>query len=158
MAPVFKGRGHFCFWPMYSEKIVLRNVEEFAANAGWLPTYHSYDEIEEFRNYIDSFIKMDSNSKSSYISVVKPITAKRQKEIARWIENEQVLCGLDCSYWEKNYAFVCDEKGAIFKFANRKSQDVFDAVIADFDAKEVSIEMLILKARQVGISTKTALK
>jgi hypothetical protein len=67
-------------------------------------------------------------------------------------------CGLDSGYWERNYAWVCDEKGQIFKFKNRKSQEVFDSIIAEFDEKGVSIELLILKARQVGISTKTALK
>ena len=143
---------------MYSEKIIIRNLDEFAAREGWVPRYHTYEEVRDFSAYIDSLIKMESNSKSSYISVVKKITNKRQKEIAQWIENEQVLCGLDSSYWEKNYAWVCDEKGQIFKFKNRRSQDIFDAIIADFDEKQVSIELLILKARQVGITTKTAMK
>jgi hypothetical protein len=114
--------------------------------------------VAEFGAYINSLTKVESNTKSSYISVVKSITARRQKEIARWIQNEQALCGLDSSYWETRYAWVCDEKGQIFKFANRRSQDVFDSIIKEFDDLGVSIEMLILKARQVGISTKVALK
>jgi hypothetical protein len=143
---------------MYSDKTIFRNLDDFAAKEGWLPQYHSYDEVREFSAYIDSLTKVESNTKSSYISVVKRITAKRQKDVARWIENEQVLCGFDSGYWERNYAWVCDEKGQIFKFANRTSQVVFDSIIAGFDEREVSIELLILKARQVGISTKTALK
>ena len=114
--------------------------------------------MRDFSGYIDTIVKMDTNSKWSYPRLVKKITTVRQREIARWIENEQVLCGLDSGYWERNYAWVCDEKGQIFKFKNRRSQDVFDAIIADFDQRAVSIELLILKARQVGISTKTALK
>ena len=136
---------------MYSKKIIERNLEDFAYREGWFPKYHTYEEVLEFTAYIDSLTKVESNSKSSYISVVKPIKASRQREIARWIENEQVLCGLDSGYWEQNYAWVCDEKGQIFKFKNRKSQDVFDDIIAGFDEKEVSIELLILKARQVGM-------
>jgi hypothetical protein len=143
---------------MYSQATIVRNLENFAFRKGWMPTYHSYEQVQKFSAYIDTFIKVESNTKSSYISVIKPISASRQKEIAHWIENEQALCGLDSTYWETRYAYVCDEKGQIFKFANRKSQDVFDAIIADFDQKGVSIELLILKARQVGISTKTALK
>ena len=65
---------------------------------------------------------------------------------------------MDSHYFESRYAYVCDEKGEIFKFQNRKSQDVFDNVIADFDEQQVSIELLILKARQLGVTTKTALK
>jgi hypothetical protein len=143
---------------MYSEKVVLRNLDEFAAREGWYPISHTYDEVREFSAYIDSLVKIESNSKTSYISFTGSITSRRKKEIARWIENEQALCGLDSSYWERNYAWVCDEKGQIFKFANRRSQEVFDSIIADFDLRGVSIELLILKARQVGISTKTALK
>ncbi len=46
----------------------------------------------------------------------------------------------------------------MFKFKNRKSQEIFDSVIAEFDEKQVSIEMICLKARQLGITTKVALK
>jgi hypothetical protein len=143
---------------LYSERIILSNLDEFAAREGWMPVYHSFAQVEDFKNYIDSLTKIESNSRSSYVSLIKPITEKRRAEIWHWIENEQVLCGLDSSYFESRYAYVCDEKGQIYKFKNRLSQDVFDAVTADFDEKQVSIELLVLKARQVGITTKTALK
>jgi hypothetical protein len=143
---------------MYCEKIVLRNLDEFAAREGWMPVYHSLEQVEEFKRYIDSLVKIESNSRSSYVTLQRPITQKRQKEIWRWIENEQALCGLDSGYFESRYAYVCDEKGQIFKFQNRLSQKIFDGVIAGFDEKQVSIELMILKARQVGVTTKTALK
>jgi len=143
---------------MYCEKIVLRNLDEFVAREGWMPVYHSLEQVEEFKRYIDSLVKIESNSRSSYVTLQRPITQKRQKEIWRWIENEQALCGLDSGYFESRYAYVCDEKGQIFKFQNRLSQKIFDGVIAGFDEKQVSIELMILKARQVGVTTKTALK
>lgn len=143
---------------MYSERIVLRNLDEFAALEGWMPVYHSLEQVQEFKQYIDSLVKIESNSRSSYVTLQRPITQKRQKEIWRWIENEQALCGLDSGYFESRYAWVCDEKGQIFKFQNRLSQKIFDGVIAGFDEKQVSIELMILKARQVGVTTKTALK
>ena len=123
-----------------------------------MPVYHSLEQVEEFKRYIDSLVKIESNSRSSYVTLQRPITQKRQKEIWRWIENEQALCGLDSGYFESRYAYVCDEKGQIFKFQNRLSQKIFDGVIAGFDEKQVSIELMILKARQVGVTTKTALK
>lgn len=60
------------------------------------------------------------------------------------MRNEQVLCGLDSSYWERNYAWVCNEKGEIIKFKNRLSQKIYDEVVASFDEKQVSIELLCL--------------
>lgn len=143
---------------MYSAKIIQRNLEDFAAREGWMPVYHTYAEVQTFIAYIESLIKVESNSKNSYIELRSSLKEKRAQEIRRWIENEQVLCGLDSTYWESRYAFVCDEKGQIYKFQPRLSQQIYNSVIAEFDEKQVSIEMLILKGRQLGITTQTALK
>lgn len=143
---------------MYSQKIINANLEEFERENKWLPVYHSYDEVLEFSKHVDSLIKIESNSKSSYINLVRKVTAKHQQQIRQWIQNEQALCCLDSNYWESRYAWVCDEKGQMFKFRNRKSQEIFDSVVSEFDALQVSIELLILKARQLGVTTKTALK
>jgi hypothetical protein len=143
---------------MYSQRIIQSNLAEFELRNGWMPVYHSLGQVEEFKHYIDSLIKMESNSRSSYITLIKTISQKRKEEIRRWIENEQVLCALDSEYFESRYAYVCDEGGTIFKFKNRKSQEVYDSVIAGFDELQVAIRLLVLKARQVGITTKTALK
>lgn len=143
---------------MYSKRIIEERLELFARQEGWRPIEHTYDQIQEFTGYIDSLVKKESNSKNTYLTLVHPLSAKRQKEISRWIENEQAMCSISSEYWEIGYGFVCDEKGQIFKFKNRKSQEVFDSVIADFDEKQVSIELICLKGRQVGITTKVALK
>lgn len=129
---------------MYSSRTIISNLEEFERINKWLPVYHTYDEVLNFTKYIDGLVKIDSNSKSSTVNITQKISASRQKEINRWVTNEQVLCGLDSSYFESRYAWVCDEKGQIFKFKNRKSQEIFDSVIAEFDEKQVSIEILCL--------------
>lgn len=118
-----------------------------------MPTYHTLAQVEDFKEYIDSLVSIESNSKTSTVSLRpdKPISSTRCAEISRWIENEQVLCALDNRYWESRYAYICDEQGRIYKFKNRKSQEVLDAIISDFDERQVSIELLVLKARQVGM-------
>jgi hypothetical protein len=143
---------------MYSQKIINARCDEFTRQNGWEPIRHSYEQVKEFSAYIETLVKKESNSKNTYLTISKPITARRGNEIKHWIENEQVLCALDSSYWEQNYAFVCDEKGQIYKFSPRLSQRIYDSVISDFDEKQVSIELLILKGRQLGITTQTALK
>jgi hypothetical protein len=145
---------------MYSEKIIVSNLDEFAAREGWMPVHHSQAQVDEFKGYVDSLMEKDkdSNSRTTLLTLTRPITHKRQLEIRRFIENEQAMCALDSGYWESRYAYVCNEKGEIYKFKNRKSQEIFDQVIADFDVKQVAIEIFLLKARQVGITTKTALK
>ena len=129
---------------MYSQKVIDFNLEEFAAREKWMPERHSLEWVNEFKAYIESITSMESNSKTSYVSLAKNLTEKRKKEIRQHVINEQVLCGLDSSYFESRYAYICDEQGQIYKFKNRMSQDVFDSVIAEFDEKQVSIEILCL--------------
>jgi hypothetical protein len=143
---------------VYSEKIVLANLENFAKHEGWMPSYHSFDEVREFAAYIDSITKKDTAGRNTYYELNREITSQRASSIRRFVENEQALCMFDSAYFESRYAYVCDEKADIFKFTNRKSQEVFDNVIAEDDARQVAIELLVLKARQLGITTKTALK
>ena len=143
---------------MYSQKIIASHLEEFASREHWIPVYHTYDEVLEFSEYIKSLTKIEGNSKNSYVTVTKALTSTRVAEIKRWIENEQCLCAIDANYWETRYAWVCNEQGDIYKYQPRLSQRILDALIAGFDEQQVSIELLILKGRQLGVTSWTALK
>lgn len=142
---------------MYSEKIIIANLEAFASEYGWMPTYHTYQEVQEFSAYINSLTNIETNSKNAYLTVKKKITEKRAQEINHWIENEQILSSFDYHYWESRYAWVVDEKGNVYKFKNRVSQDVLDSIVAEFDEKQIAIQMLCGKGRQTGVTTKAAL-
>jgi hypothetical protein len=143
---------------MYSSKIILNNLEAFARQEGWMPVYHSRDQIADFCDYLKKITETVVRGRNYYTRIKVPLSAKRAKDIRRWIENEQALCAFDSSYFEDRYAWVCDEKGNIFKFTNRKAQEIFDNLLAEFDDLQVAVELFILKARQLGITTKTALK
>lgn len=142
---------------MYSQRIVTANIEEYQRVFKKKLVYHSYAQVQEFTAYVDKLISIESNSKSSFITLKGKISASRQQEIREWIQNEQVLCGLDAMYWATRYAWVIDEQGQVFKFMPRMPQKIYQSIIADFDEKQVSIELLILKGRQLGITTFTAL-
>jgi len=118
---------------------------------------HTLPEVQEFTAYIKSITKLGSNSKGAWIDSVSALTDKRREEIRRWILNEQILCGLDYGYWRDNYAYCVDEGGQVVKFKNRKSQDVFDAVVVDLEEQQAGIQILCLKGRQVGITSLVAI-
>jgi hypothetical protein len=143
---------------MYAPSVILGKLAEFERKNGWSLSYHSLAEVEEFKAYIDSITKRDANSRNTYIELTTKLSDKRFNWVQRWIENEQALCTIDADYWETRYAYITDNASNIYKFSNRKSQEVFDSIIAQFDLEEVAIELLILKARQLGVSTKVALK
>jgi hypothetical protein len=143
---------------IYAKNIIFANLEAFEATNGWMPRYHSIAEIEAFKDHINSITKKDQAGRNTRIELNREITSKHAKEIRRWIENEQALCCFDSNYFESRYAYICDEKGDIFKFKNRRAQEIFDNIIAEFDEQQVAIELLLLKARQQGMTTKVALK
>src|SRR5437016_2398170 len=143
---------------MYAKRLIESKLQAFRTKHNWEPVYHSIAQVKEFTAYINTITKAVSNSRNSYITLTKRLSERRLTEIKRWIENEQILCSIDSNYWETHYAYICDEKGEIFQFQNRVSQQIFDLVVAHFEDLEVAIELFILKARQLGISTKVALK
>lgn len=143
---------------IYSQKIILQNLAAWEEKYKWMPIPHSPDEIAEFNERIKKIVDYESTARTASATLLAPVTERLAKEIWHWVENEQVLCALDYNYWESRYAMVCDEQGRITKFKNRKSQEVFDSIVADFDERQVSIEILCIKGRQIGLTTKTALK
>jgi hypothetical protein len=143
---------------MYSAKKIYDTICAFEETEGWLPVVHSLEEVNEFKAYLDSIVTLNSNSKSTWIESVKPLSGKRQKEVRRWIENEQALCAIDSGYFESRYAYLVNECGVITKFQNRKSQEVLDLIIAELEERDLPIELLIRGSRQTGIGTKIVMK
>ncbi len=143
---------------MYSEKKTQEDLDRFEKSVGWRPTAHTLEEVEEFKKYVDSITKVETNSRSSYVCCTENITPKRQENVKRWIENEQAMCSIDCSYFESRYAFIRNESGEMQKFKNRKSQVLIDAVMAEAEDQDRAIELLIVTGRQCGIRTKAILR
>jgi hypothetical protein len=142
---------------VYSEKIILRNLDAFASREGWMPVAHSIDQVNEFIEYVNSITTVSHNSRSSNYTLKANLTQNRAARIRRWVQNEQAMCALDSTYFTSRYAWVIDHRGEVFKFQNRKAQQVFDNLVAEHDEQQRSIEFLVLKARQLGITTKTAI-
>lgn len=142
---------------MYAKRIIEAKINK-VENAIKRPLiYHTLAEVLQFKEDVNKITEIDQNSKNSYIRITKWLNDDQRKYVKQFIENEQLLCTCDESYFATRYAYICDEKGDIYKFAPRASQKVFDSVVAYFEELEVAIELLVLKARQVGISTRTAL-
>lgn len=74
-----------------------------------------------------------------------------------WIRNERSLCFADASYFKTRYCWLSDDENHTFRYAPRKSQLVFNSILADFDARALAIQVMCLKARQQGISTEVQL-
>jgi hypothetical protein len=70
-----------------------------------------------------------------------------------WMLNEQLMVMCDAEYALTRYCFVKNEEGVIQRFAFRMPQRILYSLIADLEDQEAAIEIMILKARQLGMST-----
>jgi len=150
------GYGEVC--EVYSPKIIQQNLEAFDAREGWYPVEHSFKQIQGFDEHVKSLTVTEERGSNRYTSLSQEISAHHGKQIRRFVQNEQVMCMYNFGYFEDRFAYVCDEKGEIFKFKNRLGQTVIDNVSAEAEEEHRSNEILCMKGRQQGITTKAALK
>jgi hypothetical protein len=79
------------------------------------------------------------------------------KKIKRWIENERFLCFASAEYFATRYGYIRAANTQIIHFEFRLAQRIFLAFLAECDDLQIAIQLFILKARQLGVSTVTAL-
>jgi hypothetical protein len=111
-------------------------------------TYHSVAEVAEYETWLKD------QKRYIYDDEGRPLACQNLEPWERqWQLNERVLVMADADYAVTRYCFVVDEEGTIRRFAFRIAQQILFGIISDLEAMEVAIEILILKARQLGMTT-----
>jgi len=146
---------------LYSEKVVAATIRDFRLRNGWEPQMHSVGEcdhmVEEIAKYADvSTSKTGARSYFFWKDDKSPSPATVAK-IKRWIANERFLCFASAEYFVTRYGFIRAANTQIVHFDFRLAQRIFLAFLAECDDLQVAIQLFILKARQLGVSTVTAL-
>ena len=146
---------------MYSEIVTSRTVRDFERRNGWTPTFHTVAQCDEMAEYINKaadVAKSKSGSRSYWFwKDDKAPTAKRVAEIKRWVQNERFLSFASAEYFVTRYAHIRAANTQIVHFDFRIAQRIFLAFLAECDDQQIAIQLFILKARQLGVSTVTAL-
>lgn len=76
-------------------------------------------------------------------------------EEQQWIRNEMFMCSVSFPYFFYRYFFIKTKEGHIARPDVLYAQQIYLAVLADLDLRELPMLLLILKARQLGLSTIT---
>lgn len=71
----------------------------------------------------------------------------------QWVRNERILCQNDFLYAASRYFWVIDERKIPVRFTPRLAQIMNLRIWAELEHKQHAIEILQLKARQLGLST-----
>lgn len=110
--------------------------------------YHSVEEIDSFNEALRRQGKLVFDDKGLVISTQSLSPADRA-----FIINEQSLVLCDAAYYLTRYAYLKDEENIVHRFQFRVPQRLLFDIICDLEERDSSIEIMILKARQLGVST-----
>ena len=149
---------------MYSPSTVARSIAHAVSLGFPRPRRHTRQEIDRWIAHFDRLVVEDLDvlseserdhcvlfTKDSYRGEVWLSRALTKTETA-FIENELLLCRLDFRYWVNNYVWITDEANRRVRFTLWTSQEIFLDLVAEMEEADYAILMIILKARQLGIS------
>jgi hypothetical protein len=114
--------------------------------------YHSTSEVDAFER---DLIKQ---GKYVYDEVGRPCgTQNLTARDSHWMLNEQLLVMCDAAYYLTRYAFLRTEEGIVQRFKFRVPQRIYFDIICDLEERGAAVEVMVLKARQLGMSIFTEL-
>lgn len=113
---------------------------------------HSIEECVSVYEHFKNIEFVDGNSRTYCRANESPKIFKYTKEEAQWISNEMYMCACSFPYWYYRYFFI-SVNGVIKRPDFLIAQAIFLAILTDLDLLGLPILLLILKARQLGIST-----
>lgn len=128
---------------MYDPEVTRIQLENAEKRLGWKLRRKSVEEVIAGNQLLANLV----NDKGE---LVRPLEPSEQK----WITNEQTLCRWDFRYWLSRYHHVLSWKdNTLVRMEPNIAQNIFLEVIAESERKKWAIMMIILKARQLGMST-----
>jgi hypothetical protein len=133
---------------MYAARKVKERLALAEAQFHFTPEYHSVSDVAAFEDYLRH------ENKYHYNDIGKPDATQNLDAFDRaWMLNEQVLCLCDAHYWLTRYCWLIDESGDVVRFEFRMAQKILFDIIADLEERDSAIEIMVLKARQLGITS-----
>lgn len=133
---------------MYAPSRVAQRINEAQREFNIILEPHSLADVDSFEDHLKRHNKyvLDVNG--------RPTGTQNLTQFEHdWILNEQLLVMNDASYALTRYCFLKDDDGVIHRFNFRVPQRIFYDIISDLEASGRTLEFIILKARQLGMST-----
>ena len=156
---------------VYARSIVEARIELAAKKLGFRPEYHSVAEVDDFavrleRRHQDAFAAarmakqaadISRGSKIEQQTLLKLLSnaGRLNAEETRWMQNERALVMCDAEYFLTRYYFILNVENVLqhFSFAPRPAQRILFNCFARLEEMGVAIEILLAKARQLGMTT-----
>ena len=133
---------------MYAESCVHARLDQMEREFDLKLEYHTVAEVDDFER------ALIRDNKYLYDEFGRPHSTQNLTEFDRhWMLNEQLLVMCDAPYALTRYCFVKNEENIIGRFSFRVPQRLLFDIICDLEERGAAIEIMILKARQLGMTT-----
>lgn len=137
---------------MYAESKVMERMALAEKEFHFRLEQHSVADVEAFEQ------RLIHNNRYVIGDMGQTIGTHNLDDFERaWMLNEQILVLCDAAYFLTRYAYLRTEEGVIQRFKFRVPQRIYFDIICDLESRNAAIEIIALKARQLGISIFTEL-
>src|SRR5215475_11087553 len=139
---------------MFHPKAIEATLNQWAMQRGnFRPEYHSVLEAERYTLHFNSLI--ENNEVGESVNKRDPAKDWRDTltaEETKLIRNERILCRADFSYFVSRYCWIKNEEDRVVRMDPWISQQIFLSILAEMQEQDLSLMLIILKARQLGLS------
>lgn len=139
---------------MFHPRIIQQTINRWAAKKGnFEPEYHSVLEAERNVAHFNSLVETDEDgSLVNLRDPSKPWRETLEEDEKKYIRNEIILCRADFSYFVSRYAFIKSDEDRTVRMDPWISQQIFLSILAEMQDQEIALMLIVLKARQLGLS------
>ena len=138
---------------MFHPKIINGTLERWSQQRGnFTPEPHTVLEAERLIAHFNSIVQLEDGVLRSTRDPEKNWRETLTPEEVHLIRNERILCRADFSYFVSRYCWIKNEEDRVVRMEPWVSQQIFLSILAEMQEQECSLMLIILKARQLGLS------
>lgn len=150
---------------MYNQAVTDAKIDKYLSKTAspFVPERHTRAQCEQAILHFDSIVRLDEESDklialrdNLHLDHYERRFEKRWQDTLTpdeklFMRNERLLCKYDFWYF-LNYVWVKNEEDNVFRFMPWPSQNIFMDIVGEMEQMGIAIFLIILKARQLGIS------
>jgi hypothetical protein len=155
---------------LYANSLVEQRLALESEDNGFSLEYHSPEEIDEFDRRLEARFQdeyraaraaasgTEDPAKTFQVAIQRELRvdtkdSKLSKEEVRFIQNERALIRCDAAYFMTRYYWILDRENIRRRFTFQAGQKILFNVIAEMEMMFIAIEIILAKARQLGMTT-----
>ena len=142
---------------MLHPRIVAKKIARLERKFSCKLTYHTVEQCAKVDTHFRAMTRSDGKSVGTRYWLQRDGETEEQFQYQKWerewIDNELLICQCDFRYWFYRYFFLKNKENRIVRPDKLIAQEIFLDIISVLDLLQLPMLIMILKARQLGIST-----